>query len=170
VRWNVRDGRDMPIRKFERGDVAELTEIVRATKVFRDEEVDVAVELMEIAANDKDQKEYFLYSYVDDSGKLQGYYCVGPTPLTQTTFDLYWIAVHPSVQRKKIGNELLRHCEEQVQNMGGKVLVVETSSQQKYEPTRKFYLRQHYTEEACIKDYYAEGDDLIIFTKHFKER
>ncbi len=160
----------MPIRKFERADIAGLTEIVRATKVFRDEEVDVAVELMEIAAEDKDQEEYVLYSYVDETGTLQGYYCVGPTPLTQATFDLYWIAVHPSVQRKKIGNELLQHCEELVQKMGGKILVVETSSQQKYEPTRKFYLRQHYMEEASIKDYYAAGDDLVIYTKHFKEQ
>lgn len=160
----------MPIRKFERGDIPELAEIVRATKVFRDEEIEVAVELMEIAANEKDEEEYFLYSYADDSGKLQGYYCVGPTPLTQATFDLYWIAVHPSAQRKKIGNMLLQHCEELVQNLGGKILVVETSSQPKYEPTRKFYLRQHYAEEACIKDYYAAGDDLVIYTKHFKER
>lgn len=164
---NDHDGKDMLIRKFEKGDITPLTEIIRATKVFREEEIGVAVELMEIAANDEDQKEYFIYSFVDDSGILQGYYCVGPTPLTQATFDLYWIAVHPSMQRKKIGNALLQHCEQKVQEMKGKLLVVETSSQQKYEPTRKFYLRHHYKEAACIKDYYAPGDDLVIYTKHF---
>ncbi len=157
----------MLIRKFEKGDIAQLAEIVRATKVFREEEVDVAVELMEIAANDKDQKDYFLYSCADESGALQGYYCVGPTPMTSTTFDLYWIAVHPRMHRRKIGRDLLTHCEEQVKTMGGKLLVVETSSQPKYEPTRRFYLRHQYTEAACIKDYYAPGDDLVIYTKHF---
>jgi len=54
-----------------------------------------------------------------------------------------------------------------VQEMGGKLLVVETSSQPKYEPTRKFYLRHHYEESAHIKDYYAPGDGLVIYTKHF---
>jgi ribosomal protein S18 acetylase RimI-like enzyme len=157
----------MLIRKFEKADIAQLSEIVRATKVFHEEEVDVAIELMEIAANEKDQKDYFLYSYVDESGVLQGYYCVGPTPMTKSTYDLYWIAVHPRMHRKKIGRDLLAHCEQQVQGMGGTLLVVETSSQPKYEPTRKFYLRHQYTEAAHIKDYYAPGDDLVIYIKHF---
>ena len=157
----------MLIRKFEKTDIAPLSEIVRATKVFHEEEVDVAIELMEIAANEKDQKDYFLYSYVDEFGVLQGYYCVGPTPMTKSTYDLYWIAVHPRMHRKKIGRDLLAHCEQQVQGMGGTLLVVETSSQPKYEPTRKFYLRHQYTEAAHIKDYYAPGDDLVIYIKHF---
>ncbi len=157
----------MPIKKFEKGDISQLAEIVRETKVFRDEEIAVAIELMEIAANDKDQKDYLLYSYVDDSGTVQGYYCVGPTPMTKSTYDLYWIAVHPKMHRKKIGHELLEHCEEIVKANEGKLLVVETSSQAKYEPTRKFYLRHHYTETARIKDYYSKGDDLVIYTKYF---
>ena len=157
----------MLIRKFEKADIIPLAEIVRATKVFHEEEVDVAIELMEIAANEKDQKDYLLYSYVDESGALQGYYCVGPTPMTKSTYDLYWIAVHPRMHRKKIGHDLLEHCEQQVQGMGGTLLVVETSSQPKYEPTRKFYLRHQYIEEAHIQNYYAPGDDLVIYTKHF---
>jgi ribosomal protein S18 acetylase RimI-like enzyme len=157
----------MLIRKFEKTDIEPLSEIVRETKVFHEEEIGVAIELMEIAANDKDQKDYFLYSYVDESGTIQGYYCVGPTPMTKSTFDLYWIAVHPRVHRKKIGQDLLKHCEEQVKVMGGKLLVVETSSQPKYEPTRKFYLRHQYAEAARIKDYYAQDDDLVIYSKYF---
>ena len=164
---NEHVSKSMLIRKFEKGDIAQLAEIVRATKVFHEEEVDVAIELMEIAANEKDQKDYFLYTYVDESGVLQGYYCVGPTPMTKSTYDLYWIAVHPRMHRKKIGRDLLEHCEQQVQGMGGTLLVVETSSQPKYEPTRKFYLRHQYTETAHIKDYYAPGDGLVIYTKHF---
>ena len=157
----------MAIRKFEKGDIEPLAEIVRETKVFREEEVKIAVELMEIAANDKEQKDYTLFTYVDETNTVQGYYCVGPTPMTLATFDLYWIAVHPRVHRKKIGHELLEHCEELVKQSGGKLLVVETSSQPKYEPTRKFYLRHHYNEAARIKDYYAPNDDMVIYTKYF---
>ena len=162
-----RTGNGMPIRKFEKDDIKPLAEIVRATGVFREEEVDVAVELMDVAANDKEQKDYFLFSYVDEAGMIQGYYCTGPTPLTQGTFDLYWIAVHPRVHKKRIGHELLEHCEELVKTMGGKLLVVETSSRPKYEPTRRFYLRHHYGEAARIKNYYAQDDDLVIYSKYF---
>ena len=160
-------GNDMPIRKFEKEDIKPLEEIVRATGVFREEEVNVAVELMDIAANDKEQKDYFLFSYVDETGTVQGYYCAGPTPMTQRTFDLYWIAVHPRLHKKRIGHELLDHCEGQVITMGGKLLVVETSSQPKYETTRRFYLRHQYAEAARIKNYYAQDDDLVIYSKYF---
>ena len=67
-----RIGNGMPIRKFEKEDIKPLAEIVRATGVFREEEIDVAVELMDIAANDKEQKDYFLFSYVDEDR-----YCAG---------------------------------------------------------------------------------------------
>ena len=164
---NGRVGDGMSIREFEKEDIKPLAEIVRATSVFREDEIDVAVELMDIAANDKEQKDYFLFSYVDEAGTVQGYYCAGPTPMTQRTFDLYWIAVHPRVHKKRIGHELLEHCEEQVKTMGGNLLVVETSSQPKYEQTRRFYLRHHYAEAARIKDYYAQDDDLVIYSKYF---
>lgn len=156
----------MPIRKFEKQDIILLEDIVRATGVFREEEVGVAVELMEIAANEKEQKDYVLYSYVDEAGVVQGYYCVGPTPMTKSTFDLYWIAVHPHMHKKRIGHELLEHCEAQVKAMNGTLIVVETSSQPKYDPTRQFYLRHEYAETARIKDYYAQGDDLVIYSKY----
>jgi ribosomal protein S18 acetylase RimI-like enzyme len=162
-----RIGDGMPIRKFEKEDIRPLEEIVRATGVFREEEIGVAVELMDIAAENKEQKDYFLFSYLDDEGTLQGYYCVGPTPMTQGTFDLYWIAVHPRMHRKRIGHELLEHCEAQVKSMDGKLIVVETSSQPKYEPTRRFYLRHQYAEAARVKDYYAQDDDLVIYSKYF---
>lgn len=156
----------MSIRKFEKSDIAPLTEIIRETKFFNQEEIEVAIELMEIVANEKDQKDYFIFTYVDEQGIIQGYYCVGPTPLTKATFDLYWIAVHPRAQGKKIGQNLLKHCEEQVKSMGGKLLIVETSSQPRYDPTRFFYKKNNYKEEACIKGYYAPNDDLIIYTKN----
>ena len=87
--------------------------------------------------------------------------------MTKSTYDLYWIAVHPELHRRRIGHELLEHCEAQVKTMDGTLIVVETSSQPKYEPTRRFYLRHQYCEAARIKDYYAQGDDLVIYSKHF---
>jgi ribosomal protein S18 acetylase RimI-like enzyme len=159
----------MSIRRFEPSDTPALIEIVRATGVFRDEEIDVAAELLEVAAIDPTQKDYIIYSYVDDTEVLRGYYCVGPTPMTKSTFDLYWIAVDPTQHGTGIGFQLLQHCEELVRSMGGSLIMVETSSLPKYDATRKFYVRNTYAEEARIRSYYAPGDDLVVYSKHITE-
>lgn len=159
----------MPIRPFVKEDIEPLTHILRSTEMFREEEIVVAVELMEIVVEEKDQKDYVMYTYIDEANVVRGYYCVGPTPMTQSTFDLYWIAVDPLTQGKGVGKQLIRHCEEYMQSHGGTLVVAETSSQPKYEKTRSFYLGNGYTEASRIRDYYAPGDDLVVYSKHFQE-
>jgi ribosomal protein S18 acetylase RimI-like enzyme len=154
------------IRKFIEQDMNAVTEILCATKVFREEEIAVAVELMETSVQQPEQHDYLLYTDVDDTQVVRGYYCVGPTPMTQSTFDLYWIAVDPGSQQHGIGGGLLSHCESLVQSMGGSLMIVETSSTPKYRPTRNFYLKHHYTEAARIAHYYAPGDDLVMYSKN----
>ena len=159
----------MPIRPLERSDVTPLRGILEATKVFRTEEIDVAQELMEHAIGNPEQEDYELYSDVDDRGRIRGYYCVGSTPMTEGTYDLYWIATDPALHGQGVGTRLLRHCEDRVRKKGGRLIVAETSSQPSYEGTRAFYVRRGYREEARIREYYRTGDDLVIYTKHLKE-
>jgi len=45
-------------------------------------------------------------------------------------------------------------------------LIVETSGLLKYEPTDAFDLATGLHTEATMKDFYSDGDDLVIFTKH----
>jgi ribosomal protein S18 acetylase RimI-like enzyme len=156
----------MPIRPFQKEDLQPIVEILRATDVFKEEEIVVAVELMQIVAEEKDQQDYVIYTFVDDANSVRGYYCVGPTPLTVSTFDLYWVAVDPRVHAQGIGKQLLRHCEEYVKSRGGTLIIAETSSLPKYEKTRSFYERNHYTEASRIRDYYSRGDDLVVYTKN----
>jgi ribosomal protein S18 acetylase RimI-like enzyme len=157
----------MQIRELERGDVEPLRKILESTNVFSEEEIEVAIELME-ATLDRTE-DYVHRTIVDDENKVQGYYCLGATPMTRSTFDLYWIAVNPDFHGKGIGFQLLNDCERTISSMNGRLIVVETSSLPKYEGTRKFYLRNNYVETARIRDYYAPGDDLMIFTKHLQE-
>ena len=156
----------MPIRTFEHRDLQPLAEIVRATNVFKPEEIEVAIELMQIVIDDPKQNDYLLYTYEDELGVVLGYYCAGPTPMTASTYDLYWIAAHPTVHGKGIGFQLMRHCESTVRSLGGTLIIVETSSLPKYERTRHFYRRNAYVEAARVKDYYSPGDDLVVYTKH----
>jgi len=103
-------------------------------------------------------------------GRAVGYVCFGPTPATEGTYDLYWIAVSPKLHNKGIGRQLLNFTEREVVRMGGRLLIIETSSQEKYAPTQAFYLKNGYEIEARIRDFYRPGDDRLIYTKHLKQR
>jgi ribosomal protein S18 acetylase RimI-like enzyme len=156
----------MAIRPFRKEDLAPLVEIVKATDVFRPEEVDVARELMEVVAEQPGQKDYVIATHEDESGVLRGYYCIGHTPMTESTYDLYWIAVDPRMHGRGIGKQLLLHSEAYIKAHGGKLVVAETSSLPKYEKTRLFYEHNQYTEASRINDYYARGDGLVVYIKY----
>jgi hypothetical protein len=47
------------------------------------------------------------------------------------------------------------------------MLVVETSSRSDYTATRAFYDRRGYVVAGSVRDFYAAGDDRIIFVKRF---
>lgn len=156
----------MSIRPFQKQDLQPLVELVKATKVFRSEEVDVARELMEIVAEGEAQSDYVIYSYVDEQDIVRGYYCIGPTPMTESTYDLYWIAVDPQSHGQGIGKKLLMHCEEYIRDHGGRLVIAETSSTPKYDKTRAFYEHNNYTKASQIKGYYSPDDDLVVYIKY----
>ena len=159
----------MAIRPFAKEDIAPLKEILLATQVFRAEEIEVAIELMEIVIEEPHQEDYVMMTSVDESHVVQGYYCVGPTPMTVSSYDLYWLAVDPKRYGSGVSRELLAHCESHVREHRGTKIIAETSSLPMYARTHAFYLKHGYQEEARIKDYYSAGDDLVIFTKQLKE-
>ena len=86
--------------------------------------------------------------------------------MTDRTWHLYWIFVDKQTQAKGIGAKLLKHAEEDITRSGGRLFLIETSSLPSYEPTRKFYLKYHYEQAAVIKDFYTDGDDMVVFRKH----
>src|SRR5439155_23252259 len=110
--------------------------------------------------------EYFTY-VVDalEARAVRGYVCFGPAPLTEGTFDLYWIAVDPDFQGRGYGQELLRFTEEDVRRRGGRWLLIETSSQETYGDTTRFYDRAGFGLIARVPEYYRPGDDKLIYGK-----
>jgi ribosomal protein S18 acetylase RimI-like enzyme len=134
--------------------------------VFRPSEVAIAVELLDRAAAGDDD-----YRFVGafDGDDLVGYACWGPTPGTEGTFDLYWIAVDTTRQGGGVGSQLLTHVERTLQAGGGRLIVVETSSRADYAPTRAFYERRGYTRAATLPGYYAPGDNLVIYLKELTD-
>jgi len=156
----------MRIRATENKDRDKIKKILISTEMFTDEEINVAIELIDEFIEKGEKSGYEIYSYVDESDEVSGYICFGKRPLTLATFDIYWIAVDPSSQRNGIGKSLIEFAEQKIKEKGGKLILVETSSQEKYHGTRSFYRACGYEEISRIKDFYKPGDDLIIFAKY----
>ena len=85
----------MTIRSLRSTDVGPLTSILTATDVFSQDEIAIAIELMTAVLTDAHQKDYLIFVAADDDDRAAGYVCIGPTPATLGTYDLYWIAVDP---------------------------------------------------------------------------
>lgn len=111
---------------------------------------------------------YVFLVYRDDDGRIRGYVCFGPHPLTQGTYDLYWIAMAPSAQGCGVGHALLAQVEAEVRARGGCLLMIETSDTPAYAPARRLYETSGYRCEAVIPNFYTQGDDLLIFSKNLK--
>lgn len=122
-----------------------------------------AIELVDLALQPNNPDYKILVA--DRDGTLVGYVCYGPTPMTEGTYDLYWIASDPEVRGQGVGASLVSGMEADLRRRTARIIRVETSATEAYGPTRGFYASMKYTEEARIRDFYKVGDDLIILTK-----
>jgi ribosomal protein S18 acetylase RimI-like enzyme len=152
--------------KIEGNDPERIRQIVVSTGFFRDDEADVAVELANETLEKGENISGYHFVFATDQDDIAGFACYGPTPCTQGTFDLYWIVVHDSFRGKGIGRSLIHHVEEILRKNQARKLYIETSSTQKYQPTRDFYFSSGYKEEARLKDFYNPGDDKVIYAKY----
>ncbi|MGH7476496.1 MAG: GNAT family N-acetyltransferase [Longimicrobiales bacterium] len=143
-----------------------MERILRAARVFRDGEIAVALEVLD-ACFAKPGQDYTALGAFSQNGTLLGYVCYGPTPCTTGTWDLYWIAVRPEAHGRGVGTLLLQEVERRLARQKARLVIIETSSQPAYEPTRRFYARRGYDEVARVPDYYGPGDDRVIFAKRF---
>jgi ribosomal protein S18 acetylase RimI-like enzyme len=97
--------------------------------------------------------------------RIVGFVYFAPAAMTDRTWYLYWIAVRDALRGQGRGSSLLAHCEDEVRRAAGRLLLIETSSLPHYERTRSFYLKHGYEAAAVIRDYYADGDDMVVFRK-----
>ena len=125
--------------------------------------MECAVELVDLALT-PNNKDYTIL-VADRDGAIVGYACYGPTPMTEGTYDLYWIASDPTVRGQGVGASLISGMEADMRRRGARIIRVETSATEAYGPTRGFYASMKYNEEARFRDFYKVGDDLIVLAK-----
>jgi ribosomal protein S18 acetylase RimI-like enzyme len=144
--------------------VAALRRLVAAVGTFYPEERAVAVQLLRERLRVGRPSGYF-FCFAERSGRMIGYCAYGPVPLTRMSYDLYWIAVDPAEQGRGIGQALLGRTEREIARRGGGNLYIETSSRAEYARTRAFYRHARYRQSARLENFYAPGDDKLIYCK-----
>jgi ribosomal protein S18 acetylase RimI-like enzyme len=153
------------IRPTIPADTAALVALTEATGLFKP---------IEVVALRKVLDDYHAINHADDhhavtleeAGEILGFAYYGPAPMTERTWQLWWIAVRKDQQGRGVGGQLLRYVENDIAvNRHGRVLFIETGSLPHYELTRQFYRKHGYEQHALLKDFYADGDSMVVFRK-----
>jgi ribosomal protein S18 acetylase RimI-like enzyme len=149
------------IRKAFKNDVNGLKEVLDSSELFPSEYLD---DMMLDYFNNSETEEIW-FTAIDEFDAIVALgYCV-PEKLTNKTYNLLAIAVRKELQGKGIGNTLMNYIEDYLRKGNKRILIVETSSDNHYELTRKFYLKLNYIHMATIKDFWNEGENKIVFWK-----
>ncbi len=153
------------IRAMTAEDAAEVIEVVVAADMFTADEVPFLEEMLsgyEAAARDEGH-----VAVVVDEGPMgvAGVAYYRPKEAADRVWDLTMIAVRPALQGHGLGRALLLHVEQDLRDRGERLLLVDTSGTTRYDRTREFYQRCGYSQEARVRDYWEDGDDLVIFSK-----
>ena len=171
------------LRDLTSTDTDRILALTRATGVFRGEELEIAAEVFrdcvaapgpsggggagvvgaELSSAPTTPRAYYALGG-ELEGELVGWICWGQTPCTDGTWDLYWLAVDPAAHGMGVGTALVEEMERRLTGTA-RLISVDTSGRTDYEPTRAFYAARGYHAVARVPDFYAPGDDQVIFTK-----
>jgi ribosomal protein S18 acetylase RimI-like enzyme len=154
------------VRPMNIADKPDVMALLKTTPEFEAAEIPVAEEVIDVYL-DCPGRDYRI-TVAEMEFKVAGYVCFGQTPLTLTTWDVYWMAVSMEKRGIGLGAGLIKNAEDAIQKAGGKLILIETSSKPNYLNTRRFYVKKGYQRVSRIRDFYAPGDHRIIFEKRFQ--
>lgn len=148
------------IRAVTKSDIVGLKQVVDSSELFPSEYLD---EMISDYLDNPDTQDIW-FTYIDNNKQVAIGYCV-PEKLTDGTYNLLAIGVSQDTQRKGIASQMMNYIEQRLKQKDGRILIVETSSDDAQIGARSFYNKIGYTEAAVIKDFWKDGEDKIIFWK-----
>jgi ribosomal protein S18 acetylase RimI-like enzyme len=152
------------IRPTLPADTPELLRLAEGTRVFKPAEIVALREVLDDYHATMRALGHRSVTFAQGE-RIDGFAYYAPAQMTDRSWYLYWIAVTKDRQARGTGSELLVHVEEEIKKARGRVLFIETSSLPHYDPTRRFYMKHAYEQTAVVRDYYADGDDMVVFRK-----
>jgi len=152
------------IEAARKEDGPAILAISAAVRVFSPEEVETVGELWEDYLQRGEAGDYHFIVYREGSQVL-GYGVYGHKALTEGTWDFYFMGVDPAAHSRGIGRAILKRVETEAAAHGGYLVLIETSMSPGYAAARHLYESAGYTREALIRDFYARGDDMVLYSR-----
>lgn len=150
----------MSIRPTKFEDIPALKIVLDETRLFPS---DMLPDLVSGFIAEEKGQDFWLTCEV--AGEAVGFCYAAAEELTDGTWNMLAIAVHPSEQGKGHGRAIVKHLEATLHEQGHRVLIADTSGKDEFEQTREFYRKNGYSEEARIRDFWTAGDDKVVFWK-----
>lgn len=148
----------MQIRSLTEADLSSVAVIITATGLFD------AAELPHMTAPYlSSAAEFWLVAETD--AEIQGVVYVAPERVTDRTWNMLCIAVHPTAQGRGIGKGLIAAVEAKLAAQGQRLLLVETGDNEEFRTQRAFYEKSGFTFHAIVPDFYEDGLGKCIFSK-----
>ncbi len=147
------------IRPLKPSDMLAVKAVIDACGLFPSDMLDEMV----AGYFSGEAKDNYWLTYDDGEPVAVAYYV--PERMTDGTWSLLLIAVHPERQGSGCGSAIVGYIERVLAMGGGRVLLVETSGLPSFEGTREFYKKVGFDEEARIREFYQTGEDKIVFRK-----
>ncbi len=151
------------IRKVQMEDLIGLKEVLDSSELFPSEYFDEMISDYFNNANTED----IWFTCLDNNKPVAIGYCV-PEKFTEGTYNLLAIGVSKDFQRKRIASAMIKYIEELLKHKEGRILIVETSSNDAQIGARNLYPKIGYTQVGVIKEFWKEGEDKVIFWKKLK--
>jgi ribosomal protein S18 acetylase RimI-like enzyme len=148
------------IKPVSPSDLDGLKKVLDSCGLFPSDYLD---EMISDYFNNTDTQDIW-FTYIDHNAPVAIGYCA-PEKLTNGTYNLLAIGVSENAQRKGIAKEMMNYIEQELKSRDGRILIVETSSDDAQIGARKLYEKIGYTQEAVIRDFWNEGEDKIVFWK-----
>jgi ribosomal protein S18 acetylase RimI-like enzyme len=147
-------------------DTTALVSLAAASGLFDPSQTDDIAQMLEAHFTDNNESQDIWLT--DDDREPVGMAYIAPERMTEGTWNMYLIAVHPDRQKQGRGKALLQHVEQMLTERGERVLLVETAGTDDFDYVRSFYRQNGYEEEARIREFYTAGVDKIVFRKALK--
>jgi ribosomal protein S18 acetylase RimI-like enzyme len=145
-------------------DTQALLDMTAGTGLFTPADVETLREVLREYFDEYAAMGHRCHTY-ETNGKPIGFVYFAAAPMTDRTWDLWWIVVDKTTQARGLGGKMLKFAEDAARAEKGRLMEVPTSGLPSYEKTRKFYLKSGYEVAATLKDHYADGHDMVIFSK-----
>ena len=150
----------MKIRPTQNDDIVALKEVLDRTELFPS---DLLPELVKGFVSGEDSPDLWLTC--EENGRAAGFCYAVPEAMAEGAWNMLAIAVLPERQGKGYGSALVAQLETALRDREQRILIADTSGTDAFFGTREFYRKAGYSEEARVRDFWAKGDDKIVFWK-----